>query len=76
MMKRLWKALKGERMVYGVTLQLMSPAEKRTLIIKVLAECHKRVLQSIACKRALHVTATWLLVAHLEVNESGATKDQ
>ena len=75
MMKRLWKALKGERTMDGVTLQLMSPAEKRTLIIKVLAECHERVLQSIACKSALHPTATWLLVAHLEVDESGATKE-
>ena len=42
---------------------------------KVVAECHKRVLQYIACKHAFHATATWLPVAHLEVNESGATKD-
>ena len=76
MMKRLQEARNGARTVDGVTLQLMSPAEKRTLIIKIVAECHERVLQSIACKRALHTTATWLLIAHLEVNESGATEDQ
>ena len=34
------------------------------------------MLQPIACKRAFHATATWLPVAHLEVNESGDTKDQ
>ena len=75
-MKRLQETRKGARKVYGDTLQLMSLAEKRNLITKVIDECHERVLQSIACKRAFHATSMWLLVAHLEVNESGATKDQ
>ena len=76
MMKPLREARKGARTVVGVPLQLMSPAEKRTLITKVVAECHERVLQYIACKGAFHDTATWLPVAHLDFNESGATKDQ
>ena len=75
-MKWLQEAHKGARTVDGVTLQLMSPTEESTLITKVVSECHKRVLQYIACKRAFHATAMWLPVAHLEVNESGATKDQ
>ena len=75
-MKRLWEALKGARTVDGVNLQLMIPAEKRTLIKKFVDECHERVLQSIECKRAFHTTSTWLPVTHLEVNESGATNDQ
>ena len=75
-MKRLREACKGSRTVDGVTLQLMVPAEKRTLITKVVAECHNIVLQSIAYKCAFHATATWLSVTHLEVNKSGATKDQ
>ena len=63
MMKQLredCKACKGERTVDGVTLQLMSPADKRNLITKVVAECHKRVLQSISCKCTFHATETWL----------------
>ena len=76
MTKQLREARKGARTVHGVTLQLMSPEEKRTLITKVVADCHERVIQSIACKRALHATETWLPVAHLKVNKSGATKDQ
>ena len=76
MIKRLQEACKGARTVDGVTLQLMSPVKKTTLINKVVAECHKRVLQSIACKRAIHATETWLPVAHLKVNKSDATKDQ
>ena len=76
MMKRLREARKGSRTVGGVTLQLMSSSEKRTLITKVLAECHKKFLQTIACKRAFHSTSTWLPVAHLEANKSVATKDQ
>ena len=41
-MKWLQEAHKGARTVDGVTLHLMSPAEKRTLITKVVAECHER----------------------------------
>ena len=41
MTKRLREARKGARTVDGVTLQLMRPEEKRTLITKVVAECHK-----------------------------------
>ena len=75
-MKRLREALKGESMVDGVTFHIINPAENNTFITKVLDECHKRVLQYIGCKRAFHATSTWLPVAHLEVNESGANKDQ
>ena len=76
MMKWLQEARKGTRKVDGITLQLMSPPEKRNFIAKVVAECHERLLQSIACKRAFYATSTWLPFAHLKVNESSATKDQ
>ena len=75
-MKRLREARKGASTVDVVTLQLMSLEKKRTLITKVVAEFHGRVLQSIACKCVFHAIATWLPVAHLEFNESGATKYQ
>ena len=76
MMKWLRESRKGARTVDCITLHIISPAEKRILINKVVAQCHERVLQYISCKRAFHSTATWLPVAHLEVNKSGATKDQ
>ena len=76
MMKCLRESRKGARTVDCITLQIISPAEKRILINKVVAQCHERVLQYIACKHALHATATWLLVAYLNVNKSGVTKDQ
>ena len=75
MMKRLKAARKRSRGADGVTIQTMTPAEKRIMVTKLVADKHEKMLRSGACLRAFHATATFIPVDHLERDKEGNTKD-
>ena len=76
MMKRLREARKRKRGGEGLTLKVMTPAEKRIMITKIVANTHEKVLRSGGCEIGFHRTATLVPVAHLECDKEGVTPDE
>ena len=76
MMKRLKEARKLKRGAEGMTLKVATPAEKRILITKIIANTREKVLRSGRCLIGFHRIATLVPVAHLECDVEGVTPDE
>lgn len=63
--KRLSEARAAAGGAEGVTVRKMTPRDKRIIITKAVADCHRKLTASDSYLRAFIATATWMPVSHL-----------
>jgi len=70
-MKRLYAARKSAGGADGITIEGLTPCEKRILITKALGDCHEKLTASGCYWRAFIATGTWMPIWHLLKDEDG-----
>ena len=71
LMRRLSEARDMAGKSDGVTIEPLTPREKRIITTRAVGNCHERLLKTEACKRAFVATGTWLPISHIVRNENG-----